>query len=214
MGSSMRQILYAQTFMINVALNLLRAEISAFFQTQPGLISPVILANVAMLDQQGTGTSSVGDGVLLTLVNLEEESTFKNLPAAQKTINGGVRYANPPAFLNLYLLFCANFPITQYENALLHLSSVIRFFQGRRVFKVSNSPAFNLPDDTPDAEDLELYLNMYTMTFEQINHLWGSLGGKQMPFVMYKARLVRIMDQMPLREGALIEEINRTETAI
>jgi len=46
------------------------------------------------------------------------------------------------------------------------------------------------------------------LTIEQINHLWGSLGGRQLPFAMYKLRLVAITDQAIVREVPPIEEIN------
>jgi hypothetical protein len=51
---------------------------------------------------------------------------------------------------------------------------------------------------------------MFTLSFEQINHLWGSLGGRQMPFVMYKLRLVSVTEHALLREVPLIEEIETT----
>jgi hypothetical protein len=54
---------------------------------------------------------------------------------------------------------------------------------------------------------LKFTLEMFTLSFEQINHLWGSLGGRQMPFVMYKLRLVSITEHAKLREVPLIEEI-------
>ena len=50
-------------------------------------------------------------------------------------------------------------------------------------------------------------MELYTLTFEQINHLWGSLGGRQIPFVMYKLRLVSITERALVREVPLIEEI-------
>jgi hypothetical protein len=53
-------------------------------------------------------------------------------------------------------------------------------------------------------------MELYTLTFEQINHLWGSLGGKQMPFVMYKLRLIALTDRTIVREVPLIEEIDTT----
>jgi Pvc16 N-terminal domain len=195
--------------MIDIALRMLKAEMNAFLIALPDHTgpAPVIIANVAALEQADGNTSGLEEKILLSLVNVEEESTFKNLPAAIKTSDGGVRYTNPPIYLNLYLLFCANFPIGQYENALRQLSNVIRFFQGRRVFNLKNSPNFTIADETPDMLELELALNLYTMTFEQINHLWGSLGGKQMPFVMYKGRLVRITDNRQTGSGTLIEEV-------
>ncbi|MNR02277.1 hypothetical protein D3C85_1181210 [compost metagenome] len=50
-------------------------------------------------------------------------------------------------------------------------------------------------------------MELYTLTFEQINHLWGSLGGRQVPFAMYKLRLVAISENAIVREVPLIEEI-------
>jgi hypothetical protein len=38
--------------------------------------------------------------------------------------------------------------------------------------------------------------------------LWGSLGGRQIPFVMYKVRLVSIAERSVRREVPLIEEID------
>jgi hypothetical protein len=37
--------------------------------------------------------------------------------------------------------------------------------------------------------------------------LWGSLGGRQIPFAMYKVRLVSISERSIRREVPLIEEI-------
>ncbi|MBA4057146.1 MAG: DUF4255 domain-containing protein, partial [Marivirga sp.] len=95
-----------------------------------------------------------------------------------------------------------------YLDALERLSLVIRFFQGRNTFTVATSSG---PIDitTLDEEILNLRITaeLYTLTFEQVNHLWGTLGGKQMPFVMYKLRLVEIKDPKIVREVPLIEEI-------
>ena len=54
--------------------------------------------------------------------------------------------------------------------------------------------------------EIRLVPELYTLTFEQINHLWGSLGGKQSPFVMYKIRLVRIQGRITA-EAPLIESV-------
>jgi hypothetical protein len=59
----------------------------------------------------------------------------------------------------------------------------------------------------PDIIDLRFTMELYTLTFEQINHLWGSLGGRQIPFAMYKLRLVAITERAIVREVPLIEEV-------
>ena len=57
-------------------------------------------------------------------------------------------------------------------------------------------------------------MELYTLTFEQINHLWGSLGGRQIPFAMYKLRLVAVTDNAVIREVPLIEEIGTSSRVI
>jgi len=134
------------------------------------------------------------------------------LPNYAKTTNGTVQYLNAPIYLNLYLLFSANLTVKKYPIALQYLSEVIQFFQGRNVFnfKTATNYKSNEPLD-PDLAELQLILNLYTMTFEQINHLWGSLGGKQLPSVMYKARLIKITDRRTTGTVSVIEEIGTGE---
>ncbi|HEY1214506.1 MAG TPA: Pvc16 family protein, partial [Bryobacteraceae bacterium] len=94
--------------------------------------------------------------------------------------------------------------------ALKRLSYVIQFIQSRNSFSTANSvTAAGLIDFTDDdAVSLKFTLELYTLTFEQINHLWGSLGGRQVPFAMYKLRLVAITERALLRNVPLIEEID------
>jgi hypothetical protein len=196
--------------MIDVALRLLEYEVTEYINAQPNNPSGagVRLFNISNLADNSAGNdANTTDKLLISLVNIEEESAFKNQTHATKLSNGLVRYANPPVYLNLYVLFACNFD-QQYENALRYLSHCIRFFQGKRVFNLANSPGFAPPAEAyPDVLDLQLVLDLYTMTFEQINHLWGSLGGRQLPFVMYKVRLVQITDRRTAGLGPVIEEI-------
>lgn len=201
--------------MIRHALTLLQSELNGYIISIPGNNATDYVApgNVALLEGDPPPTD-LEEKVIIGMVNVEEESVFKNLPNFTKTANGAVRYQNAPVYLNLYLLFVSNFK--DYSTSLAHLSEVIQFFQGKKSFNLKNAPAFqngaDLPD--PDLADLQLILDLYTMTFEQINHLWGSLGGKQKPFVLYKARLVKIFDRRTTGSGVLIEEVGNEGRAI
>ena len=67
----------------------------------------------------------------------------------------------------------------------------------------------------PDTyEDIQLHLEMFSLSFEQLNHLWGSLGGKQWPSVLYKVRLVKITENRITAQGPLIEEVQTKENII
>jgi hypothetical protein len=204
--------------MIGIALKLLRDELSdyLFRNKRPGdtlAKDDIILHNIALLDSESSGDLS--NKVVITLVNTEEESTLKNKSNVLRTING-VQYVEPAVFLNLYILVTATLGDDlqdAYEFALNRLSLVFQFFQAKKSFTVKNSPFNSISTDANISQEIkdEIKLNveLYTLTFEQINHLWGSLGGKQVPFAMYKIRLVRIQESTG-EEAPLIEEIRNT----
>ncbi len=201
--------------MIGLALKLLRDELSNYiFQNKrPGdsiTQDDIILHNIALMDSDTQ--ADLSNKIVITLVNTEEESTLKNSSNILRTPNG-IKYVEPPVFLNLYILISSTLGQDlqdAYEFALGRLSLVIQFFQAKKSFTIKNSPFTtissdsNIPQETKD--ELKLNVELYTLTFEQINHLWGSLGGKQVPFAMYKIRLVSIKENSG-EIAPLIEEI-------
>ncbi len=202
--------------MIDHALKLLRNELEMYINANDDSVD-VIVSNIGMLGiSQGEGL----DGhIIITLVNIEEESTLKNISAQKRPFATAATYENPPVFLNLYVLFSCFYGDTRsetnYENALQRLSRVIRFFQSRNSFSTMSSAALgNIDEDNADLAELRFTMELYTLTFEQINHLWGSLGGRQVPFVMYKLRLVGITEKAVVKEVPLITEIESTHHPI
>ena len=198
--------------MIALALKLLKDELAAY-ATGDIPEEDIILHNIALMESDDSGYFK--NKIVLTLVNTEEESTLKNGSNVLKSLNG-INYVEPPIFLNLYLLISSiqdqqsqNSP-DAYEIALHRLSLVLQFFQSKKSFTVMNSPFTDVTTDTnfsqETKDELRLNVELYTLTFEQINHLWGSLGGKQVPFAMYKVRLVKI-HEMSGEEAPVIEEI-------
>jgi Pvc16 N-terminal domain len=120
--------------------------------------------------------------------------------------DGRIIYENRPVHLYLYLLFSANNPV--YSTALTQLSRVIEFFQGQNVFTIRNSPDLAGVSLSADAlAGLRIVLELQSLTFEQVNYLWGSLGGKQVPFVLYRARLIALTAGDIASSGPPIEEI-------
>ncbi|HYG39036.1 MAG TPA: DUF4255 domain-containing protein [Cytophagales bacterium] len=189
--------------MISKALNLIVAQLNAYIPpTLPEDPAEVVLGNIAL--NEASDQVEIQEKIVASLVNIEEESALKNITNFQKH-STGVKYIHQPVFLNLYILFAAHYP-KSYEKALMRLSAVIRFFQHKKTFDFSSSPSLP-PLTDPDDSELSISMDLFTMTFEQINHLWGTLGGKQMPFVMYKGRLVKLQDRKVMKEAPLIEEI-------
>jgi hypothetical protein len=163
--------------------------------------SVVIVENIALAEQLGGSNSKLNGHVVMSLVNLQEEATLKNAPY-YRVDNGRTIYQNPPVSLNLFILFSVLH--NQYETALKLLSRVVECFQLNAEISPYTTP---VPGSTA-LQEVRVVLDLYSLTFEQLNHLWGALGGKQVPFVLYRARLVAIEAQKRQAEGPVITEVN------
>jgi hypothetical protein len=188
--------------MIDKALSLLSEELYNYLKYSPEA-ADVIIDNIGMLET--SNSDGLNRHIVITLVNVEEESALKNISPVKKGMPGSAIYENPPVFLNLYVLITCNYSGTDYILALMRLSAIIRFFQSRNSFSTRNNTSVTAP--LADDVDLKFTMELYTLTFEQINHLWGSLGGRQVPFVMYKLRVVAITERAVLRTVPIVEEI-------
>lgn len=168
------------------------------------LIKPALVENFAALDEEKIKGS---DNIYLTLVNISEEATMKNTPHYVKE-NMTTVYRNPPIHLNLFVLFTAC--MKKYDSALLHLSAVIRFFQAKNVFTPKNSTSTIIND----LDDFEIIMDLFSPTFEQVNYLWSTLGGKQHPFALYKLRLVIMQKESTVETRGIIKEITLNENTL
>lgn len=193
--------------MMNEALALLLQQLNAYIVqadgSGPGAPQQAVWGNIAQLDRQEVATE-LDNHVVLSLVNIEEERALKNGRTVANLGANDVAYSNPPLHLNLQLLFSANY--RNYGTALRRLAQVLSFFQGKHKFTVANSPGA-LPPPSAITEFL-LVMDLQSLSFEQVNHLWGCLGAKELPFALYRGRLITIFDQRILDGGGRIRDID------
>lgn len=169
-------------------------------------ISPVVLGNMAKTKIAGDDDISLEEKVVVSLVNVAEEGTLKNKPAFRQ-VGGQNLELQPPVHINLYLLFAAN--LRDYGKSIDRLLRVIEFFQGKKIFEFKNAPIASVdPNLASSSGEIELTIELHTLSFEQLNDLWGSLGSKQVPFVLYRARLIPVQMELPLGRAGLITEID------
>lgn len=151
----------------------------------------VVISNIAFLESTVQITPALDNKIVITLIKTEEEYALKNQPAHRRNpVTNNIEYANPPVFLNLYLLITPN--ITDYGTALTFLSRVISYFQYRRVFTENNSAIPVEEGEVFPIQHFNFNLSMVSPTFEQLNYLWGILGGKLLPSAFYKLQLQEI----------------------
>lgn len=200
--------------MILHALNIITNELNTHFVDAYSVAAspaPVALGNLSEGFRTGTGHGVPRDTLILSMVNIREEKTLKNLPNhVRNDATLRVTYENPPIYLNFQILVTATHSV--YNNALLVLSRAIMFFQSKNVFTQDNvAPASitnNIPPNLLDQlESFKLILDLYSPTMEEVNHLWGTLGGKQYPFVIYSMRMLELKFRAVYNESGLITEV-------
>jgi hypothetical protein len=188
--------------MILDAMRLMQATLQTYISNlEPTLGSNpiVVIDNITMAEQLGGTSNQLNGHVVLSLVNLQEETSLRNSPY-YRVENHHTVYRNPPVSLNLFVLFAVLH--NQYDTALRLLSRVIECFQVQPDLSFATSPVVGNV-----SQDVQIVLDLHSLTFEQVNHLWGSLGGKQVPFVLYRARLVAIAAPQRQSEAPVITEV-------
>lgn len=163
----------------------------------------VVLGNVARAydAETLTGADPVINRAMLTLVNVEEDRVSKQQENYTKTPTS-TRYKSPPLFLNLYMLAAVN--RNNYSQSLIWLGHIMQFFQFQNVFTPVTHPSL-------DSRILKLIVELHSPNFEQINHLWSTLGGKYLPSVLYKVRQVTLDEDLTISESGFIKEIQLDE---
>jgi len=159
-------------------------------------------------DTSGSRPDSVLAPGILTLVNLEEERSVKS-PNNFIRINDKVEYRNPKVLINLYTLFSVNH--SSYDTALEYLSLIVQFFQYKSVIDHKNTPADNGLALDPKID--RLIVDMVSMNAEQVNHLWATLGGKYLPSVLYKVRMLEIEDDTAVIQVNTITKMSADSNA-
>lgn len=187
--------------MINETLKFISDEVNSYLSLKLGINTDprLILGNISRaMDNDVPGVNSLANRAILSLVNVEEDRVARQHENYVKT-DSGITYKNPPTYINLYILFAVN--RTEYTDSLKWLAYIIQFFQYQNVFTPISHPAL-------DEKIEKLIVDLYTLNFEQINHLWSTMGGKYIPSVLYKVRQITINEDAVVSGGGLITEIN------
>ena len=194
---------------LTIVINELENHLVNNYQAELPLVA---LANMSEGFGSGTLNPAVPRDVLcLSLVNVKEEKSLRNVTnQIRNDAKLSVEYQNPPVFLNCQILVTATH--STYTNALLMLSRAIRFFQYKSVFTQDNVDPASITAKAPtnpldQLDTFKLSFDLYSPNLEEINHLWGTLGGKQYPFVIYVLRLMELQFKATQGESGLITEV-------
>ncbi len=174
--------------MIASTIKFLTTEINAFLQKRldgnKGQVEKIISGNI--VNQSGTSSHLTDNIIIASLINVEEERTLRSHDIYKKNQDGDFDTFNPTQKINLYVLFSAHFE--DYNTALRSLSEVVLFFEINRFFDKTTN------ESLPSENLQKVVVEMRTLNFEEQNQLWGSLGAKYIPSVLYKIKTISILD--------------------
>lgn len=143
-----------------------------------------------LINPDGT-TIEISDQLLVSLVNIEEESNSGLHNPYRNTNSGSLEYVNAPVNLNFYLLFAALF--SEHSEALKYVSKVISYFQQKPFMNAQNSPGL-------DVNIEQMAFKIKNTSIHELSNLWGAIGTKCIPSVLYKVNMLSISDQATVRK--------------
>lgn len=199
--------------MISHALTIVINELNKHLKDAYGVPASTYVGLGNLAEGFESGSSKLPKEMLhLSLVNIKEEKTLKNVPNfVRNDVTLKAIYENPPVFLTFQVLVTATH--SDYTIALTALSRAIRFFQFKNVFTQDNVTPDSITTNHPAIQQLDqlesfkLIFDLYSPTMEEVNHLWGTLGGKQYPFVLYMLRMLELKYKAVQRESGLITDV-------
>ena len=193
--------------MINESLQFIADELNKYLMLKMGPTNDpprLMLGNVSRLFDGDAPAALLVNRVIMSMVNVEEDRIAKQQENFVRT-DISTRYKSPPLYVNLYVLFSAN--RSGYSDSLQHLSYIMQFFQFQHVFTPITHPSL-------DPRIQKVIVDLCTLNFEQINHLWSTLGGKYIPSVLYKVRQLTIDEDLTVSENGFIKEIQINDKVI
>jgi hypothetical protein len=190
--------------MIFEVIQIITEQVNSYLE-ECGLEKSVVAENIALIESQSESADNLDNAVALTLLNLDEEATLKNFPNHSYE-NSKVVYKNSVINLNLFLLFSAN--RSSYINSLNDISKIIEFFQGKKLFTQANTIFNRNSVAMSNIDNFRFTAELYTPTFEELNFIWGTLGGRQLPSALYKISMIQIERKISQSEGTIITGFN------
>ena len=168
--------------MIDIALGQIASSLNQSLRRGYG-VGEDLVAVSGLLDQDGGVAAQAAGKLSVFVVNIERDTLPQAL--ARATTGDRLTLAPPPVCLNLMVMFAAHFTGANYPEALKLISGTIAFFQSRPLFDHHNTPDLDPRID-------RLALDIENLPFGDLGNVWGMLGGRYVPSVLYRVRMVSI----------------------
>lgn len=187
--------------MIHTTLAYIREVLNESFRKEFSITeNKVVLSNI--LNPDGSLNTKTANKIVFFLLNLDEEPVLKNSNNPNiSNLRGGFNPINPKIYLNLHIIFCANFTGENYDEGLRYLSAVIRFFQLNKKL----TPDF----ENSNPSDNKLFFELCKLNYSDVSHVWSTIGSNVLPAAVYKVRVLSMEDSTMTKIVSAISQPNK-----
>ena len=182
---------------IQTTLELIRQKLNESFRNvDPKKEDWVILSNI--VDHTGHLYEPTKDKVVMFLANIRHETVISTYNHSVPIKGDQYAVVAPGLYIDLFVLFLANFYDKNYAEGLGMISRTISFFQQNPWFTHDNLPGLDPVID-------KLTFEMTNLEVNDVNYLMGMVGTKYLPSVFYRVRLIpfvsAIQGEVPAVQG-------------
>jgi Pvc16 N-terminal domain len=162
----------------------------------------VVLANLTA--QGGTPNEGSQGKVVMCLYNITHETTISTYQPVRQSALGMYTVA-PPLYIDLHVMFMANFADRQYGSGLGAMSRLITFLQQNPTLTHATNPRLD-----PSVE--KITLEFVNLDLSELNHVLGMMGVSYLPAIFYKLRMITFASPAmqsqvyPARGGGIFEK--------
>ena len=138
----------------------------------------------------------------MCVYNITRETTISTYQsaysdAASRAASDAFALISPPLYIDVHLMFMANFTERNYSDGLAALSRLIGFFQQMPVFNAANSPAL-----APEID--KLTLEFENLVPVDVNYVMSMLGTRYLPSAFYKLRMIPFVSTAMRERGYVV----------
>lgn len=142
----------------------------------------------SLVDHGGALNLGARDKIVMCVYNITRETTISTY---QPTLSSGrgtdpaaaLAIVCPPLFINIHLMFMANFTEKNYGDGLAALSRLIAYFQQTPYYDAANAPMLAPAFD-------KLTLEFENLSPVDVNYVMSMLGTRYLPSAFYKLRMI------------------------
>lgn len=166
--------------MIDVTLKLIADRLNAYLAALFS-VSDELVAIGPLSDADGKPTAESRNRLTLFVTNIAHDTVPRGSSVRGPISDGKA----PPVHLDIYFMLASGHDPEIYGEGLKLLSASLMYFQSHPVLTPRIAP--EMP-----AGLSQLSIDIANLKAEEIGQLWGNLGGRYVPSVMFKARSVII----------------------